>query len=102
MGSYILPLHDIDKTQLGLVGGKGANLGELCGIDGIQVPDGFCVTTDVYRELVADNKEINALLDQLAVLKADGRKAIGEVGSKIRKAIEEIRIPDHIVTEITF
>ena len=43
---YILGLHKIDKTNLEIVGGKGANLGELSRIEGIQVPDGFCVTTE--------------------------------------------------------
>ena len=42
---YVLDLDEIDKTQVALVGGKGANLGELSRIEGIRVPAGFCVTT---------------------------------------------------------
>ena len=37
---------EIDRTMLALVGGKGANLGELSRIEGIRVPEGFCVTTE--------------------------------------------------------
>ena len=45
MGSLVLGFQEIEKTQLLLVGGKGLNLGELSKIQGIQVPEGFCVTT---------------------------------------------------------
>ena len=33
-----LSFQEIDKTKLAMVGGKGANLGELSRIEGIQVP----------------------------------------------------------------
>ena len=33
-GRYLLDLEEIDKTQVALAGGKGANLGELSRIDG--------------------------------------------------------------------
>ena len=96
----ILDFKEIDKTKLATVGGKGANLGELTGIEGIQVPDGFCVTTEVFKEITGNNKEFNSLLDQLALIKADDRKLVGEIGAKIRKVIEEIGIPENIANEI--
>ena len=46
---YVLDLEELDKTQVALAGGKGANLGELSRIEGIRVPAGFCVTTDAFR-----------------------------------------------------
>ena len=49
---YVLGLEEIDKTQVALVGGKGANLGELSRIEGIRVPAGFCVTTDAFRRIM--------------------------------------------------
>src|SRR5258706_10239341 len=101
MSAYILGFQEIDKTKIAMVGGKGANLGELSRIDGVQVPDGFCVTTEVFKEIVANNEEFNFLLDQLAILKADNRKGISETSSKIRKVIEEIPIPKGIENEIT-
>lgn len=101
MRAYILGFQEIDKTKLALAGGKGANLGELSRIEGIQVPDGFCVTTEAYKEIVGNNEAFNSLLDQLAVLKADNRKGISETSAKIRKLIEEIAIPEGISNEIT-
>ena len=101
LSPYIRRFQEIDKADLASVGGKGANLGELSRIKGIQVPDGFCITTEVYKELIMRHKEFNALLDQLAVLKVDNRKAIGETSAKIRKVIEEIGIPKNVEDEIT-
>ena len=49
---YVLGLDEIDQTQSPLVGGKGANLGELSRIEGVRVPAGFCVTTDAFRRIM--------------------------------------------------
>ncbi|MGC2237398.1 MAG: phosphoenolpyruvate synthase [Pyrinomonadaceae bacterium] len=98
---YALGFQEIDKTKLAMVGGKGANLGELSTIEGIQVPEGFCVTTEAYKEIIGKAKEFNSLLAQLVILKADNRKGIGEISAKIRKVIEEIAIPKDIDNEIT-
>jgi len=100
MNSYVLGFQEIDKTKLAIVGGKGANLGELSRIVGIQVPEGFCVTTEAYKEVVGNNEEFNSLLDQLSLLKADNLKGIGEISAKIRKVIEEIAIPKGIDNDI--
>jgi len=50
MKNYVLSLPEVGRADLALVGGKGANLGELCRLPGIRVPDGFCVTTEAYRQ----------------------------------------------------
>ena len=68
MNSYVLGFHDLDRTKVALAGGKGAHLGELSRIEGIQVPAGFCVTTKAYKEITASHKELNSLLDHLAAL----------------------------------
>ena len=100
MTSFVLGFKDVDKTKLEVVGGKGANLGELSRIEGVKVPAGFCVTTEVYKE-ITENREFNLLMDQLAILKADNRKDISETSAKIRKAIEEVAIPKGLDNEIT-
>ncbi|WP_104371663.1 phosphoenolpyruvate synthase [Desulfocucumis palustris] len=101
MNSYVLGFWEIDKTKLAMVGGKGANLGELSGLTGIQVPEGFCVTTEAYKEIIGNNEEFHSLLDQLFLLKADNREGIGEISAKIRKVIEGTAIPKGIDIEIT-
>ncbi|MDP4159990.1 MAG: PEP/pyruvate-binding domain-containing protein, partial [Bacillota bacterium] len=93
MNSYVLGFQEIDKTMLMVVGGKGANLGELSRINRIQVPEGFCVTTEAYKRIIGHNDEFNDLLDQLSPLKADDREKISEISGKIRGIIAGIAIP---------
>lgn len=50
MNSYVLSFQEIDRHKLMAVGGKGANLGELSRIEGIRVPEGFCITTEAYKK----------------------------------------------------
>ena len=64
---YILYFNEIGKKDLPLVGGKGANLGELFN-NGFSVPAGFCVTTDAFK-LITKNEEINDLIKKLDNLK---------------------------------
>ena len=96
MSTYILTFQEIDRTKFMLAGGKGANLGELSGIKGIRVPDGFCVTTEAYKKITENNQELNSLLDELTRLKAEERENISEISAKIRMAIERIPIPEDI------
>ena len=43
MSSYVLGLEQIDRTNISVVGGKGAHLGELSRIEDVSVPAGFCL-----------------------------------------------------------
>ena len=63
---YVLGFDEIDRTQVALVGGKGANLGELSRIEGIRVPDGFCVTTGAFERIMAEAPSIDDYLDRLS------------------------------------
>ena len=100
ISSFVFGFEDIDQTKINIVGGKGANLGELAKIEGIRVPDGFCVSTEAFKKVIGESSVINALLDQLSLLKIEDRDKISKLSSKIRKAIEEIAIPENIVEEI--
>lgn len=101
MSSFTLGFQDIDKTKLMVVGGKGANLGELSRIEGIRVPDGFCISTEAFKRIMGETSSINELLDQLSLLKVEDRDKIGELSGEIRRVIEGIAIPEDIHEEIT-
>src|SRR5437879_1649208 len=100
MSSYVLGFQDIDKTKLMVVGGKGANLGELSKIEGIRLPDGFCISTEAFKRIIGETPSINELLDQLSLLKVEDRDKIGELSCEIRRVIEGIAIPQDIHEEI--
>jgi phosphoenolpyruvate synthase/pyruvate phosphate dikinase len=101
MGSYVLGFQEIDQTQVAIVGGKGAHLGELSRIEGIRVPAGFCVTTDAFRRIIAEAPSIEERLDRLSRRNPDDRESIRTLSAQIRRTIEGITIPDDLAAAIT-
>jgi pyruvate,orthophosphate dikinase len=68
---------DGDSSMKNLLGGKGANLAEMCKL-GIPVPAGFTVTTECCVDFFgAKMKFPNGLKDQVAAAMADTEKAMG-------------------------
>jgi phosphoenolpyruvate synthase/pyruvate phosphate dikinase len=98
---YVLRLEEIDKTQVALAGGKGAQLGELSQIEGIRVPAGFCVTTDAFRQIIATVPATADQLDHLSRLDPDDRYAIRKLSAEVRRTLEGIAIPDDLAAAIT-
>src|SRR5881398_3791647 len=101
MGSYVLGFQEIDQTQVAIVGGKGAHIGELSRIEGIRVPAGFCVTTDAFRRIMAQAPSIDERLDRPSRLNPDERAAIRTLSAEIRRTLEGIAIPDDLAAAIT-
>lgn len=101
MGSLVLGFHEMEKTQLSLVGGKGLNLGELSKMEGIQVPEGFCVTTTGYQKVIEQNETYHSLVERLTTLKVEDRDQIAEISRKIRQNIMEAEIPSDVVRAVT-
>lgn len=100
MSSFVLDFQEIEKGQLSLVGGKGLNLGELSNIQGIQVPEGFCVTTVGYEKAIEQNENLQTLLQQLTKLKLEDRAQIGEMSKEIREVIMAVQIPSDVVEAV--
>jgi phosphoenolpyruvate synthase/pyruvate phosphate dikinase len=98
--SLVFGLSQIDKTYLNLAGGKGANLGELTRVEGIRVPDGFCVSTEAFKRVIAETSSVKELLGQLSLLKMEDKEKISVLSREIRRVIEGIAIPKDIQDEI--
>jgi phosphoenolpyruvate synthase/pyruvate phosphate dikinase len=98
---YVLGLPEIDRMQVAVVGGKAAQLGELSRIEGLNVPAGFCVTTDAFRRVMADAPPIDDRLDRLSRLNPDDREAVRTLSAEIRRTLEGIAIPDDLAAAIT-
>src|SRR5688572_9821929 len=101
MPAYVLGFQEVDRTDIRLVGGKGANLGELSRLEGLRVPDGFCVSTEAFKRVMGAAPTIGDLLDRLALLKAEDREAIRELATAILGVIEGIAIPEEVQEAIT-
>ncbi|MFG3442946.1 rifamycin-inactivating phosphotransferase [Nonomuraea sp. NPDC047897] len=98
---YVIGFEHIDATKVADVGGKAAHLGELARIDGIRVPDGFCVTTDAFRRVLAAAPSIDAQLDLLSHAEPDDRAAIRALSADIRRVVEDAAVPDDVVAAIS-
>ncbi len=101
MGNYVLDFQEIDQTQVAVVGGKGAHLGELSRIEGIRVPAGFCVTTDAFRRIKEDAPSIDERLDRLSRLSPHDHEAIRTLSAEVRRTLAGIAIPDDLTAAIT-
>jgi pyruvate,water dikinase len=101
MGSYVLAFQEIDETQVAVVGGKAAHLGELSRMEGIRVPAGFCVTTDAFQRIMGEAPSIDERLDRLSRLNPDDRESIRTLSAEIRRTLEGIAIPDDLAAAIT-
>jgi rifampicin phosphotransferase len=100
MGSYVFGFKDLDKTNITVVGGKGANLGEISKIEGIRVPAGFCISIDAFRRITRETSSISRLLDQLSLLTVEDRNTISQLTAEIRRLIEGIAMPEDIREQI--
>jgi len=101
MDCYVLGLQEIDRTQVGVVGGKAAHLGELSRIEGIRVPPGFCVTKHAFQRVMAEAPSIDDRLARLSRLKPDDREAIRTLSAETRRTLERIAVPDDLAAAIT-
>jgi phosphoenolpyruvate synthase/pyruvate phosphate dikinase len=104
MARYVLGFQDIDQTQVELVGGKGAHLGEISRIEGVRVPPGFCVTTEAFQRIIAAAPSIPSTydrLDRLSPLTPDDREAIRALSEEMRRILLRVVIPDDLEKAIT-
>ncbi len=96
----VAPISAVRRSDLELVGGKGANLGDMMQA-GFPVPDGFIVSTEAYAAVVEDAGLAAVIADGLAAGDgADGIAASGE-GATIRAAFENLTIPDGLADKIS-
>ncbi|MGA8942743.1 MAG: phosphoenolpyruvate synthase [Thermoactinomyces sp.] len=96
---YVLSLAEIDRHDLSIVGGKGANLGEMAKA-GFPVPPGFCITTTAYRHFMDELDGMDDWLECLNRLKPDQLDEIHAWGQKIRDRMLALTIAEPIKTSI--
>ncbi len=94
----VLDFDQIRSKDLPLVGGKGANLGEMT-YAGFPVPPGFCITTLAYDNFIATSDQSTRIFDILSDLSVDNLDKIREAGKEVRDLLnmasfrEELQSP---------
>ena len=89
---HIVWFAEVGRDAVPLVGGKGANLGELTQA-GIPVPPGFVVTTRAYRRFIEDSGLDHTLRRLLQGLNVDDEERLNETAEAVRQAIEQAEMP---------
>ncbi len=94
---------EIHLEDISLVGGKNASLGEMfseLSSKGIEVPDGFAVTSEAYWSFLNENDLVQKLTDVLSTLDLKTFKNLSEVGSKARQLLLDASFPKELSDEI--
>ncbi len=97
--SFVKTIAELDRKDLPVAGGKGANLGALLRA-GLPVPGGFVVTTDGYRAFVAANKLEADLKRILESIQMDNPDSLEAGSNQIRACFRSGQIPINLADEI--
>ncbi len=85
---YIRWFEEVRSGDVALVGGKGANLGEMIAA-GLPVPPGFCVTAKAYRDFIQKTGLGGEIASRLADLNPEAPDLLEESCAHIRSLILE-------------
>jgi pyruvate,water dikinase len=95
----VVMFAEVGKDDVGMVGGKGANLGEMTNA-GIPVPPGFIVTAAAYFDFIEEAGLHNKIQTLLAPLDIHDSRQLWDVAAKVQKLIEDAKMPDWLAEEI--
>lgn len=99
MKPLVVRFSEVDKNDIGLVGGKGANLGEMLRA-GIPVPDGFIVTSESWYHFIDVTGLRQDIKDMLGGLDRQDTKRLQKVSEDIKAAIVSHEVPEEIAKRI--
>ena len=101
--SYVLPFETLRMTDVEIVGGKNASLGEMISQlanAGVRVPGGFATTAEAFREFLRADSLDKRIEERLSTLDPDDVRALAEAGAQIRQWIIDTPFPDSLEQQI--
>ncbi len=99
----ILPFENLRMTDVEIVGGKNASLGEMISQltqSGIRVPGGFATTAYAFREFLETNGLTDAINKKLEGLNIDDVVALAKVGREVRDMVATAPFPKMLEADI--
>jgi pyruvate,water dikinase len=103
MKPYIIPFEKLRNTDVELVGGKNASIGEMIsGLAnlGVSVPGGFATTAHAYRDFLAQDGLDEKIRAVLATLDVDDVERLAVVGAQIRGWMLATPFPQRLQDEV--
>ena len=102
MKPYIIPFKSLKNTDVALVGGKNASIGEMISNLanlGVSVPGGFATTSYAYRDFLAQEGLDERIKTTLASLDVDDVETLAVVGARIRGWVLSTALPVRLQRE---
>ena len=93
--ALVIPFEQLRMSDVEVVGGKNASLGEMISQlpQGVRVPTGFATTAHAFREFLAYEGLAGKISAKLAALDVDDVRALAAVGAEIRAMVENQPFP---------
>ena len=104
MDSVIKKLSEVKMSDLPLVGGKNASLGEMItnlSDTGVKVPGGFVVTVDGFNSHIKENGLDSFINNILKHIDVNDISTLQSTGRAIRQAVMDASLPTHVCEQIT-
>ena len=99
MDKKIVDVNELHVEDIPIVGGKGANLGELTNA-GFPVPEAFVLTTAAYDYFVQSSNLMDKVAKELAGIDRNSDDSLAAASDKIRALFEECDIPQDLKKDI--
>ncbi len=96
---FVLWFKDVDKSDIPLVGGKGANLGEMTRA-GFPVPNGFVVTAHAYDHFLSVTRLRDDIRAALETLDVNDSQALDRAALHVQKLITDAKFPEDIARAV--
>jgi pyruvate, water dikinase len=103
MKPYIVSFEQLKNTDVELVGGKNASIGEMISslaALGVSVPGGFATTSHAYRDFLAQGGLDERIRDLLATLDVDDVERLATAGKQIRTWMLATELPERLQGEL--
>ena len=91
--------EEVGKKDVGLVGGKGANLGEMTRAH-LPIPYGFVITSEAYFHFIKINKLEKKIEGFLSLINFDNATELHQASKHIQDLIMKANMSDSLVNEI--
>ena len=101
--SLILWFSQISNTDVSLVGGKNASLGEMysqLSKQGVSIPNGFAITAEAYKYFIAENNLQDKIKSNLNGLKKNNMQDLAKRAGVIRDLIINGKMPQDLELKI--
>lgn len=96
---YIVWFEEVSKDDIGLVGGKGANLGEMTRAH-LPIPYGFVVSSHAYFHFINASKLQKKIQDIISIVNFESPRELSQAAEHVRSLILNAPVPDSLTNEI--